>query len=357
MKKIGILTFHNTTNFGSFLQTLALYKTVIDLGYYVEIIDYRCENIEKKELPSFFPDSLNPKDIIKFILFNPVKSRKYKQFKLALSEYFQLSDHFDRKTIKNATFPYDIYVVGSDILWDLELTNYDFTYFLDFVEKGKKIAFSTSVGKQWTSEDADKIKPALLEFDHIAIRESGSAEWMSDYMGRKIETVCDPTMLVERTYWDNLASKSKLKNYSKPYVLVYFPDERIIRDARKFALEKEMQVLVINYRMLFLGVKNIRPYCIEDFLYLIKHAEMVFTSSYHGILFSLYFHTPFYLYFRDNSHNVRFESLIEKMKIDDRYRKDSDGVLDEEMDFSGIDKEIEKWRNESKEILIDYICH
>ena len=45
------------------------------------------------------------------------------------------------------------------------------------------------------------------------------------------------------------------------------------------------------------------------------------------------------------------------MKIDDRYRKDSDGVLDEEMDFSGIDKEIEKWRNESKEILIDYICH
>lgn len=32
MDKIGLLTFHNTTNFGSMLQSYALYKTIQELG-------------------------------------------------------------------------------------------------------------------------------------------------------------------------------------------------------------------------------------------------------------------------------------------------------------------------------------
>ena len=33
---------------------------------------------------------------------------------------------------------YDIYLAGSDQIWDYKLTNFDTTYFLDFVKEGEK---------------------------------------------------------------------------------------------------------------------------------------------------------------------------------------------------------------------------
>ena len=40
--KIGILTFHDTTNFGSLLQTYGLYKKISDFGYDCDIINQYC---------------------------------------------------------------------------------------------------------------------------------------------------------------------------------------------------------------------------------------------------------------------------------------------------------------------------
>ena len=33
VRSIGLITYHHTTNFGSLLQTYALYKTVTQMGY------------------------------------------------------------------------------------------------------------------------------------------------------------------------------------------------------------------------------------------------------------------------------------------------------------------------------------
>ena len=38
IKKVGLLTYHHTTNFGSLLQTFALYKTITEIGYPCETI-------------------------------------------------------------------------------------------------------------------------------------------------------------------------------------------------------------------------------------------------------------------------------------------------------------------------------
>ena len=51
MKKIGLITFHDTTNFGSFLQTFGLYKAINDMGYTCKVLDYKCEAINNTELP------------------------------------------------------------------------------------------------------------------------------------------------------------------------------------------------------------------------------------------------------------------------------------------------------------------
>lgn len=40
MKKVGILTYHRSINYGAMLQAYALRYTIQKLGYKVEVIDY-----------------------------------------------------------------------------------------------------------------------------------------------------------------------------------------------------------------------------------------------------------------------------------------------------------------------------
>ena len=64
--RVALLTFHDTTNFGSFLQTYGLYSTLNKLGIDCEVLDYQCAAIQRnfhregrragqsRKLPSFF---------------------------------------------------------------------------------------------------------------------------------------------------------------------------------------------------------------------------------------------------------------------------------------------------------------
>ena len=49
MKEIGLITFHRTLNYGSLLQTFATLLCLKNNGANVELIDYRCSALEKRE--------------------------------------------------------------------------------------------------------------------------------------------------------------------------------------------------------------------------------------------------------------------------------------------------------------------
>ena len=68
---IGILTFHDTTNFGSALQSYALCKAIRDLGGEAEIVDYQCSAIVKRENVKSTYSGL--KGILKYILLLNIK--------------------------------------------------------------------------------------------------------------------------------------------------------------------------------------------------------------------------------------------------------------------------------------------
>ena len=75
MGKIGIITFHRTTNFGSLLQTYGLYKKIELLGETPEIIDYRCDEIEsREELNNQIKFTV--RELAKRVLFYPTIKRK-----------------------------------------------------------------------------------------------------------------------------------------------------------------------------------------------------------------------------------------------------------------------------------------
>jgi len=345
--KVGLLTFQDTNNFGSYLQTYGLYKKIIDMGYECDVIDYQCESIVKRERPKPFRFTLNPKQLAIEILLNPAVRKKYKNLLSFLHRNMTVSERVFKDTILNLADKYDKFIVGSDIVWGLDITENDTTYFLDFVkDQKKKFAFSSSIGNPWDEDEKALVRPCLLDFSSIAVRENESAEWIEDLIGIRPEVVCDPTMLLEKDEWERHVSP---KYNDEEYVLVYFPTPDSIRDAKAYSSKHGIPCYVINQSLPLKGVKNVNPVIMEDFLSLFRNAAYVFTGSYHGMLFSIYFNRDFVYYNR--AHKSRMNTVANKLGIQDRNGVEYDVFHMSSINYSEVNYIVEKYRNYSIQIL------
>ena len=79
-KKVGLLTYHHTTNFGSLLQTFALYKTITEIGYPCEIIDYRNEAVEQREFIKKLYQCRSLREIKHHLQYSKYRRKKAKEF-------------------------------------------------------------------------------------------------------------------------------------------------------------------------------------------------------------------------------------------------------------------------------------
>ena len=113
-----------------------------------------------------------------------------------------------------------------------------------------------------------------------------------------------------------------------------------------------LPVYLISYDWVPDNMRAIRPYRIEEFLSLIKYADTVFTASYHGMLFSLYFNKNFYYYNR--GWKERMKSISEYLGLSDREHWTPDKG-EEIIDYSLINSRMEKFREESKSRLAKYL--
>lgn len=340
-------------NYGSFLQALGTYNAVIGLGHDCEIVDYECKAIENSEFSVLRKRKFSLKSIPRYFLITKKQKRKYDHFRKDLYAYMNVSERFTRDTIKNADNIFDAFLVGSDILWDLKLTNYDLTYFLDFTSNHiKKYAFSTSIGGRWSKSDTDMIKKLLRHFQKISLREETSAKWLQELLPEKrIYSVCDPTMLCDPTYWNTLADMGdRLRGR---YVLIYFKTDEILKDAKEYAKYHACKVVCVGFKMFDLRVKYVIPKSIGDFLSLIRGAEAIFTGSYHGFLFSLYFNRQVFIYFRDIvGHNIRLSDVMKRLDIEKSCTY-SLGYSNE-INYTDVNKKIEEWRSYSLDVLRRY---
>lgn len=350
-KQIGVLTYHHTTNFGSLLQTYGLVKKINDLGYNCEVIDYYNEAVEKRERPRKLTDSLDPRHIRDYFIYEPFKKRKSKEFEYFLKEKTHLSEqHYRRENIKEANLVYDTYIVGSDLVWDDTINNSDRTYMLDFASDDKhKFAYASSSGQLWNN-NVEEVSKLLNRFDIISVREKEISDALKEMVDIPVNFVCDPTMLLDRKQWADMACDRVI---SEKYVLIYFTDDelKIYEDAIRYGMDNGIPVYAISYGWLPEGIKPIRPTKIEEFLSLIEHAEVVFSASYHGMLFSLYFNKQFFYYNR--GWKSRMRSIAEYLEITDREHYNP--AVNKTIDYIRVNELVDSFRDESLEILRTYL--
>ena len=335
MNKIGIITIHNSPNYGASLQSFALYKYIEQLGYDCEIIDlYRpCHKgfvHNKKYSPYRVSTAVKIKGRIKKWIkkligrndnFYSVEAKiKFDSFngQIKMSKpYFSIEELYSNPP------HYDIYITGSDQLWNPEQPFCLEPYFLTFAPlNAKKISYAASIGiTKLTHKEKMDFRKWLSCYQAISVRERQAKILLESFVGKEIEQVLDPTFLLDIDYWKSLAV---YPNLDQPYILLFTLSHQ--PDVLDYALRlsKESGFLLVSLRQLqpeaanneYVTVKDAGP---REFLGYLAKANMVITDSFHGTVFSILMGSNnFYTYISpENRRGSRIVDLLTLFNLKD----------------------------------------
>ncbi len=361
--KIGILTFHCAHNYGAVLQCFALQKTLAAMGHDVEVIDYRPEFLlAPSRIFSFNRRrDRNPliwaKHLVEEIILAPLRKRRSKAFKNFIGEHLCLSDEICGQNIPDT---YDVYIIGSDQVWNPKLTGgrFDPVYLADFsfVKGGRKyVSYAASTGTLEFEGDRDNgyLFDCLAKFDSVSVREPQLSAYLRNNVKIDVDTVLDPTLLASPEIWDDIATEPEV---SGKYVLLYQVQKN--RDAVRIAEDMARQIggkvvelsSWVSPRFSNRKKQYASP---SEFLGLMKYADCVVTTSFHGTAFSIVFRRSFYFLRVGTRSDVRSESLLQSLGLECRIiDSDSDAGF-ESLDYSAAEQVLADQRKFSNEYLID----
>lgn len=355
-KRIGVITFHNYDNYGAILQSYALQKCIQRLDAETEIIDYTCDYISNP----FQLKRLKNKGLfnyiygaIGYICYLP-RRRKCNAFRKRLC----YSKPVNAQTVAKLDGKYDVFLSGSDQVWDWHLTDFDRAFFLDFVTKGKKCSYAASIGEHLPAEEfREEYKKYLSSFDHILMRESYGADVVQELIGKRPECACDPTLLFTGEEWETVMAPARRR---KPYILVYQlgVNPSFVNFVKKLKKKTGLSVVYIPFPLV--GLLPCNPQIAAgpmEWLRMFKDAEYVVTDSFHGAVFSILFHRPFFVRSDGHHKNRRAEELLDRLHLKDRLIQGdmSEEMLTAPIDFSIADQELQRIREDSLEKLAKII--
>jgi len=369
MKKASIITLQYIDNYGSVLQTYATQEVMRNYGYEGEIVNYTRENYRYSFLKQDTFDRYRKRnDIFSNYLFAKLlqirwcfifkkRARVFDRFRnerLNLSkEYSSLAELKENPPIA------DIYVTGSDQVWNNEYNNGILgEYYLEYSPAHlPKIALSASMGvENVKDEDLDLMKTYLLKYNGISVREHSVMEILKKAGYEKVVHVIDPTLMLTKNDWVN---KFQLKEGFSNYVLMYQLNENpcMIEFAEKIALDNNLKLVIISSkskkaRCSYKVVKNCYT---EEFLNLVYNARYVITDSFHGTAFSFNFNKEVYVFYPPR-YNTRIKSFLKLVQSEHRLVENCfDWDKYNEIDFLKVNKILNNEREKVDKFLRCYL--
>lgn len=367
--RIGIITILKVNNYGAELQAYATQAALKKLGYDAEIIDYlfyknkghrKC----RKSRPIF---KLGVKKWLAETLYPIFVRLKEKQSAVSELRRHRFDDFHLRNTSMSHTFcnikdlyaecpDYDVYVVGSDQVWNPGIYSSILPYFLDFAPKGRRrVAYASSFGVEKLPADVVPVYKRLLStFDAIGVREKNGVDIVRG-LGMKAVNVLDPTLLLDDLAWKQVAAD--YPDMPEHYVLVYeLTPSQYLNDVAQMVSQRTGLPVVRICKVAgaddsrFINVLDAGP---AEFLGLISNAAFVVTNSFHGTAFAVNFNRPFLTVTpaRKNN-NSRQKSLLGLLGLSDRLLNEGDPVPDDiSLDFSDAITRLSAERKKSVEFL------
>ena len=352
--KIGILTFHRAHNFGAFLQAFALKTFLEEKGHEVELVDYWPKEhaalyrfFYKEEVKSF-------KGFLRECVVAYYRKNKAKAFINAQKKNWGLGEKPRYENAQQLSrVSYDLLIYGSDQIWWKSrlkgMPGFDIAYWGEYVPKTiTRVSYAASMGAvDLNSEDKQTIQQLLKNFNHISVRENQLKDSIQPLTNKAIEVNIDPTLLLEKECWEDLCTYTPERRYILYYRVMI--DEESDRVAQQLSCQTGLPIIRIDaaigsYRNLSKYTKRASPF---DFISLIRNAEYVVSTSFHGVAFSVIFEKQFYAIGMGNRSN-RVQSLLSALGIGQRLiNKKEDISALETIDYAKVKERLGELRRQA----------
>lgn len=355
MKKIGILSRHAVSNYGSILQAIALEKKLESLGCKAEYIDYRL----KRDLPLY--------EAYREVGFAaPFKALPkwigMHKFERMRGKYLSQGDRvWDDSGVRDLCGKYDGVCVGSDQVWNILSDGLiDSTYLLTQICDDKyKFSYASSFGKEGVAEsEVDKVITSLKQFNRISVREESGKRFLETF-GVSAEVCVDPVHLLTANEWVEIVNPRQPDAVGGNFVLVYnlHPSTRFDAYALQVIQNVGCQVLSIRPTLRRACGRNLFFPSLEEFLWLFRNADCVLTDSFHGTAFSILFNTPF-VEILPEKYSERNQAILARYGLSDRTanRVSVSDVMNASIDWAAINEILAINRSESIAYLTNCIA-
>lgn len=416
--KIKLVTFAPHPNFGTCLQSYALNFVLRKMGHDVEFIYNRREEppistktqlimLTKRIVKSFLSqeqikkyknkhkpsNNAAAKDVAPYILElpnHPVLRKisripgyrlfakkwyygnlqKQKVYRFTFTDgNFKMRRLYTHKDYLDVVADADMFVTGSDQIWNPFCGGYNPMMFLEFVNDGTKcIAYSSSISQPNIHPlIKERMKKALEKFSHIAVREQRSVELLDELLDREdVKLVVDPTYLLTAHEWEQFGDNAQLEfELPEKYIFCYFVGgirveayERMVQDVKQFTgIDKVIALECYNRKLTFGGgftYQDAGPY---EWVYLLKHASYVCMDSFHATVFALKFQKEFVHTMKNadtetGSQNTRMYDILSRYGIlYKNYNDDGETEWQKPIDYQRLTPIIEKEIQDSLDYL------
>ncbi|PJM74048.1 polysaccharide pyruvyl transferase [Bifidobacterium primatium] len=354
-KKAALITYHAAHNNGSFLQAYATQRKIQQLGYECDIINFSTPR--QQYLYDVYKKVSGPKDIAKNLyafFHHKLIQQRHDDFTNLIDSALSLTPKFyeDPSQMGDLEAQYDVFVSGSDQIWNTDAWDYSDAYFLNFVHAKPKVSYASSMGghildKRGDTALADRYRRLLADYRAVSVREKSAQEYLQPLIDQPVTQVIDPTLLLEQKDYEAITAPRLV---DEPYIFYYAIDSIELNDSAAKAVQAYAKETGLPVYVMFTGNKS---YGLEKYgfhmldvaapnhyLSLIRHADHVLTASFHGTAFSILFEKQFHVVrgIRNGKVNMddRMSSLLATCGLEKQQLIEGMQWHDEAIDFTQV---------------------
>ena len=291
-KLVAVSTFCSWASYGSMLQAYALKQTLKTLGWDSYILIDRA--VTTPEIKCRIPKTLNPIALLRGYLNHrlfPAVSRQHKKSYQFMRDNIDIIYYNGYQELALNYLQADYYLAGSDQVFNPN--NPQPGFYFDYVpDKCKLLTYACSMGSTSVPPAQEAVFSKLLRnFTRISVREADNIPVLQKYNPEaSYQTNVDPTLLLTADQW---RKKEKPYPIKGKYILLYplYWDNTFNKHIKKLKKDSGCKIIGVfssGFNRVFCDQK-LYDVGVDEFLWLVDHAEAVITSSFHGAVFSTIF--------------------------------------------------------------------
>lgn len=328
MKRIGILTFHRSINYGAFLQAYSLAKKIHEItGCKAEIIDYEKASKNKGYKRSIVVST-------DLSILGPYRNyKRYLAFKeglkrLPLSSETLITDDYGLLQ-KKLEGKYDILITGSDAIFNYNSLKLPNPYWLDGFNGVEKMSYAASAhGMDFdsiSSSDYAIMSKLLDSFNYIGARDEETIKMIKKAnSGLTVYRNCDPSVFLNISQYNSnleakIHSKYKLPTDKKLIGLMVYDRELGKRIRERYGDKYLLVSIYRNNPYADIYLYDLDPF---EWSHVFSKFELLITKYFHGTLFSLKNTTPtISIDYTKNvdKYNTKLKDLLTRLGLSECY--------------------------------------